>query len=188
MHLKWERSCNPSCTLTPGPFRGIRWCFRSGMLRSVPFRSVPGNTELYFALVTIFIALNNADGLPTGMGSVDRKLKSNLEWPIKCDSHFAVGHKIHLSRFPAHTAASLPESSLIPRPSHPSVCRLQYYDKRWGEKAWERGCPESFHGGSVLIGIGTMPRSDLLEVPQHEYSFTYSMRTNSTNSSSKRTL
>jgi len=36
--------------------------------------------------------------------------------------------------------------SLVPRPSRPSVCRLQYFprvstasDKRWGEKAWVRG-------------------------------------------------
>ena len=29
--------------------------------------------------------------------------------------------------------------SLVPRPSHPSVCRFIASNKRWGEKAWEQG-------------------------------------------------
>jgi len=39
---------------------------------------------------------------------------------------------------PPHSSRSA-TFSLIPRPSHPSVCRLQSSDKRWGEKAWVRG-------------------------------------------------
>ena len=50
-----------SCTLTLGPFRGIRWCFRSGTFRSGPFRSGKyGGPNMAWLRRSIFAALRGS--------------------------------------------------------------------------------------------------------------------------------